>query len=105
MQQTHQQQKDDEDAIGLIAALALLRKPMPIRTLRTYLTRADLPGHPRVSSAWTHMRRIGNDRAFITVMGIDVRTFEGILVPFSAAWDSSTITQSDVNPYGQPQPH
>ena len=105
MQQTHQQQKDNNDAIGLIAALALLRKPMPIRTLRTYLTRADLPGHPWVSSAWTHMWQIVNNRAFIMVMGIDVRTFEAILVPFSAAWDSSTITQYNVNPYGQPQPH
>ena len=105
MNHTSQQQQDDEEAIGLIAALALLGKSLPIQTLRTYLTRADLTGHPRAFSAWMHMREIGNDRAFITVMGIDVRTFEAILVPFSAVWEASTITQLDVNPHGQPQPH
>jgi hypothetical protein len=37
-------------------------------------------------------------------MGVDVQTFEALLVPFSIAWDSTTITQSDVNPNGEPQP-
>ena len=70
-----------------------------------YLTYADLAGHPRASSAWMHMRQIGNNWVSITVMGIDVRTFEALLVPFSSVWDSSNITRSDVNPYGEPQPH
>ena len=105
MQNPSQQQQDGNYAIGIIAALAILGQTMPLRSIRTYLTRPDLPGHPRASSAWTHMREIGNNWAFITVMGIDVRTFEAILVPFSSAWDSSTISQLDVNPNGEPQPH
>jgi hypothetical protein len=38
-------------------------------------------------------------------MGIDVATFESILVPFNLAWSSSTIPRADVNPVGEPQPH
>jgi len=38
-------------------------------------------------------------------MGIDVRTFEMLLIPFSNIWDTSTINQADVNPHGAPQPH
>ena len=98
------QQNDDEDACIAIVALALLGRSTQLRTLRTYLTRADLSGHPRIQSAWTHMRSVGNDRAFVTVMGLDVQTFESILVPFATAWDSATIPRADVNPHGEPQP-
>ena len=38
------------------------------------------------------------------VMGLDVQTFESILVPFATVWDSATITRADVNPNGKPQP-
>jgi hypothetical protein len=97
-------QEEDDEAVIIIVALALLGKRVPIRTMRTYLTRPDLTGNPRGTSAWNHLRAVGNDRAFITVMGVDVRTFEALLVPFSIAWDSTTITRSDVNPNGEPQP-
>ena len=36
-------------------------------------------------------------------MGVDVRTFEALLVPFSIAWDTSPIPRSDVHPNGNPQ--
>ncbi|KNZ44953.1 hypothetical protein VP01_863g2 [Puccinia sorghi] len=89
MQHT-QQQQDDSDAIAIIAALVILGKTMPIRSLQTYRTRANLP-------------EIGNNWAFITVMGIDVWTFGAILVlvPFSSVWESSTISQLDVNQCGK----
>jgi hypothetical protein len=50
------------------------------------------------------MHSVGNDRAFVTVMGVDVQTFESILVPFDLAWNASTIRRGDVNPNGAPQP-
>ena len=92
MQHTSQHQQEDNKAIGIIAALAILGKPMPIQSLQTYLTWADLSGHPQASSAWTHMRDIGNNWAFITVMGIDIRTCEEILVPFTSVWELTTIS-------------
>ena len=38
-------------------------------------------------------------------MGIDVTSFEMLLIPFSIAWDLQTIDRADVNPHGAPQPH
>ncbi|KNZ44837.1 uncharacterized protein VP01_8776g1 [Puccinia sorghi] len=58
-------------------------KTMPIKTLQMYLTQAALPGHPWAFSAWTHMRQIENYWDFVMVMGVNVWTFEAILVPFS----------------------
>jgi hypothetical protein len=98
---TGSQQDEDNKAVVIIVALALLGKRVPIRT---YLTRPDLTENPQGTSAWNHLRDVGNDRAFITVMGVDVQTFELLLIHFSMAWDSATITQSDVNPNGDPQP-
>jgi hypothetical protein len=81
-----------------------LGKPVVHWSLQTYLTQQDLPGNPRTRSVWTHMHSVGNDRAFVTVMGVDVQTFESILVPFDLAWNASTIRRGDVNPNGAPQP-
>jgi len=94
---------EDDDAILVIVALALIGKQVPIRTMRTYLQWSDLFGNPWGRSAWTHLQDCGNDRAFITVMGVDVGTFEALLVPFSIAWDASPMPRSDVNPNGNPQ--
>jgi hypothetical protein len=99
------QDKEDEEVLLAIFALAVLGKPVAIRSLRTYLTRPDLPGNPRTNSAWTHMQAVGNHRAFVTVMGIDVRNFEEILVPFDLAWNGTPIPRGDVNPNGAPQPY
>ena len=49
------------------------------------------------------MRDVGNNHAFITTMGVDVRTFENLLISFETVWSSSTIPRSDVNPNGAPQ--
>ena len=99
----HQRKNEEDEAAATIIALAYLGKRGPIRTLRTYLTCEDISGHPRYSSPWTHLRQAGNDRAFITTMGVDVRTFEALLIPFESAWIWSTISRSDVNPNGAPQ--
>jgi hypothetical protein len=84
--------------------LAVWGEPVPIQSLWTYLTQQDLPGNPCTSSALTHMHAIGSNRAFITVMGLDVQTFESILVPFNLAWSGTAIPRRDVNPNGAPQP-
>ncbi|PLW56814.1 hypothetical protein PCANC_01744 [Puccinia coronata f. sp. avenae] len=86
-------------------ALALLGKRVHIQTLRTYLTCKDLMGNPQTNSAWSHMRLARNDRTFITVMGLDVATFEAILEHFDKAWTSSTIPQANVNTHGAPKPN
>ncbi|KNZ49526.1 hypothetical protein VP01_495g1 [Puccinia sorghi] len=41
----------------------------------------------------------GNKQAFITTMGIDVPTFEMLLISFSNIWDTHTIDQADFNPH------
>jgi hypothetical protein len=99
------EEEEDDDAFFLITTLALMGKHSPIWSIQTYLTCKDLPGHPRFCSTWTHMREVGNNQAFITVMGIDLATFESILVPFNLAWSSSTIPRANVTPVGKPQPH
>ena len=98
------QQDEDNKAVVIIVALALLGKQVPIRTMRTYLTRPDLTGNPQGTSAWNHLWDVGNDQEFITVMGVDVWTFELLLIHFSMAWDLARITQLDFNPNGDPQP-
>ena len=47
------QRKKDDEAASLLMALATLGGPM--QHLKTYLTRADLPGDPRAESAWAMM--------------------------------------------------
>ncbi|PLW28438.1 hypothetical protein PCASD_19136 [Puccinia coronata f. sp. avenae] len=94
-------QEYDEAAI-IIVALASMGGP--IRNLRTYLTRGDLPGDPLVDSAWAYLWSSQSDRAFITTMGVDVNTFETIHTPFSLLWNGETIPRGDVNPHGEPQP-
>ncbi|KNZ44334.1 hypothetical protein VP01_926g3 [Puccinia sorghi] len=58
---------------------------------------------PIQSSPWTHLRQVRNSRAF-TAMGVNVRTFQTLLILFEIAWISSTIPRSDVNPNGIQQP-
>ena len=72
--------------------------------LRRYLTQDNLAGNPWDSSPWTHLHKVGNNRAFIIKMGVDVCTFETLLLPFELVWGSLMIPRSDVNPYGAPQP-
>ena len=83
-----QQQEDDNGAAMAIMALALLGKRVHIQTLQTYLTCEDLMGNPRANSSWSHMRLARNNCAFITVMRLDMATFEAILEHFDQEWTS-----------------
>ena len=104
MEARRQEEEDDDDAIMAIIALALLGKKNHIQSLRTYLTRQDLLGDPQGNSPWNHMRSVGNDRAFITVMGIDVAAFQALLEHFDKAWTSAPIPRDNVNPFGDARP-
>ncbi|PLW15589.1 hypothetical protein PCASD_21778 [Puccinia coronata f. sp. avenae] len=88
---TRRRRKDD-DAVALIVALATMGGPL--RQMRTYLTRGDLPGDPLADSAWTYLWSAQNNQAFITTMGVDVHTFNTILTPFETLWNSETIPEA-----------
>ncbi|KNE90844.1 hypothetical protein PSTG_15712 [Puccinia striiformis f. sp. tritici PST-78] len=97
------QQDEDEESILLIVSLAVLGERGHLRQLRTYLTRGDLPGNPRADSAWAYLYSAQNDRAFITTMGVDVKTFDDLLSRFLVHWETGTLPRNDVNPNGDPQ--
>ncbi|KAH9471875.1 hypothetical protein Pst134EA_002508 [Puccinia striiformis f. sp. tritici] len=102
-QSVAQRQQEDEEAVLLIISLAILGESRPFRQLQTYLTRGDLPGNPRSDSAWAYLYSARNNRAFITTMGVNVRTFDELLSRFSIHWAAGTIPRNDVNPNGDPQ--
>ena len=64
----------------LIAAAAKQR----CRRRRHYLTRCALP--PYLDSAWMHVLRSQDDKAFIHTMGFDVATFRYLLRGFQPLW-------------------
>ncbi|KAG8711925.1 hypothetical protein FRC08_015248 [Ceratobasidium sp. 394] len=77
----------------------LLRGLKPRRA--GYLRRRDLLPLPRIESPWQALYRSQEDRAFITTMSIDVRTFNYILrAGFRTAWDTRPVKRDDVNPQG-----
>ncbi|KAG9125242.1 hypothetical protein FRC07_008425 [Ceratobasidium sp. 392] len=66
-----------------------------------YLCRRDLMPLPRVDSPWQAMYRSQEDRAFITTMSVDVKTFNYILrAGFEKAWNTRTIRRGDVKSTG-----
>ncbi|PLW36318.1 hypothetical protein PCANC_19455 [Puccinia coronata f. sp. avenae] len=58
---TKMEEEDNNNSFFLLTALALMGRHSPIQSIQTYLTRKDLPGHPRFCSAWNHMQELGND--------------------------------------------
>ena len=67
-------------------------------THRTYLTRPDLNPSSRIGTPWQYMYARGNDRAFITTMGIDVATFQHILNEgFAEMWNTAAIPRDDIS--------
>ena len=97
-----EEEDESEELATIFVALAAMGGPL--RQLRTYLTRADLPGDPLAESAWAYLWSSQSDRAFITTMGVDVNTFQTILNRFTIKWGSETIPRGDVNSNGEPQP-
>ncbi|KAG9128413.1 hypothetical protein FRC07_013753 [Ceratobasidium sp. 392] len=66
-----------------------------------YLRRQDLMPLPRVELPSQALYQSQEDRAFITTMSVDVRTFNYLLrAGFERAWNTRTIKRSDVNPHG-----
>ncbi|KAA1116630.1 hypothetical protein PGT21_020921 [Puccinia graminis f. sp. tritici] len=95
--------RESEETVALFMAMAFLGTPGQFRQFRTYLTRADLPTIPMAHSAWAYLWKSRSDRAFITTMGIDFRTFDDLLDRFAPTWNFTTIDRADVNPNGEPQ--
>ena len=91
----------DDDAAMLIVALAHLGGK-PSRKICPYLTRPDLT--PCHDSAWAYMYSAQNNRAFITTLGLDLKTFEELSGRFNSYWNNEVVHQDDVNPHGEPQP-
>lgn len=74
------------------------------RRHRLYLCRPELVPNPRIGSPWQLLYHSKSDRAFITTMGIDTRTFQVILnVGFENLWNSTPIPRTDTNIHGEPR--
>ena len=70
----------------------------------TYLTGPKLPPMPCHDSAWLRLYHSQNDRAFITMMGFNVATFNWILgAGFNELWNLSPISCTDVTNSASPQ--
>lgn len=113
-----QQQDDEEDeeenrlylltVAGLVCGIlgnemqsARRRNPS-----RLYLTRPQLMPNPRSESPWVRLWAGQEDRAFITTMGFDVRTFRFLLEGhghFADVWESTAIPREDVSTNGVPR--
>lgn len=74
------------------------------RRCRQYLARPNLLPNPRVDTPWRRLYRNGEDRAFITTMGVDTTTFRMILeAGFGLMWYTLPITRPDTHTTGRPR--
>jgi hypothetical protein len=107
----NEEYEDEQLALSAVAALLALgaNEHREARNAtrcgrRLYLTRADLLPYPRRDTPWQQVLHAANDRAFITLMGFDVKTFYSILDSgFRTCWDNFTIPRSDVSHHGLPR--
>jgi hypothetical protein len=74
------------------------------RETRQYLVRGELLPNPRVATPWQVLYESRNDRAYITTMSFDVKTFDYILETFQHTWLSTPIPRTDTNGAGNPWP-
>jgi hypothetical protein len=104
---------DEEEELKMVAAtlvagveLARLHRIESRNPSRLYLCRPQLLPNPRLNTPWQALYESQNDRAFITTMGFDVRTFGFILTSgFASQWYETTVARSDVSPHGNPRPN
>jgi hypothetical protein len=69
------------------------------RPRRHYLRRINLLPNPRVGTPWTYLYESGDDRAYLTTMGVNVATFWMIMGSgFANLWYTLPIGRSDVHP-------
>ena len=72
---------------------------------RLYLCRPQLLPNPRFNTPWQVLHASASDRAFITTMGFNVKTFKAIIdAGFGSAWYSTPIPRGDVHSTGKPRP-
>ncbi|KAJ7474056.1 hypothetical protein FB451DRAFT_1035184 [Mycena latifolia] len=72
---------------------------------RLYLCRPQLLRNPRFGTPWQVLLASRSDRAFITTMGFDVKTFDDIIeAGFGTSWYSTPIPREDVRTTGNPRP-
>lgn len=72
---------------------------------RLYLCRSQLLPDPHGGTPWQWLQASHSDRAFITMMGFDVNTFEYILQRgFGTMWQDSPIPRNDTNVSGNACP-
>lgn len=98
---------DDEDeefmqALYLIAPDVLdhIRRNQRSQT-RLYLTCSELLIHPQGRTPWQALYHSNNKCAFITTMGLDVRTFHLLLESgFQESWETQPIVRADANSHG-----
>lgn len=100
---------DEEEMIDAGAMLAIGLEGRALnsagrRPNRLYLRRDELQINPRHNSGWQGLWKSQSDRAFITTMGIDVRTFNIILDRgFQFKWETQPIPRDDVSPTSIPR--
>ena len=71
---------------------------------RLYLTRSELIPNPREGTPWNHLYDSQSDRAFITTMGFDVKTFDSVLAAgFEVKWNMMPIPRNDVSQLSVPR--
>jgi hypothetical protein len=91
-------------AIFTCSHLAHLLRAKGRQRHRLYLCRPELVPNPRIGSPWQFLYHSKSDRAFITTMGINTRTFQVILdAGFENLWNSTPIPRTDTNINGEPR--
>lgn len=110
----YEEEGDDEEEfiflIGIAAVLfgaeeARLQAIAARNAKRAYLTRPVLLPDPREGTPWWALYRSESDRAFITTMGFDVRTFHFILqAGFEVGWNETRLSRSDNPGTAVPRP-
>ncbi|KZV59014.1 hypothetical protein PENSPDRAFT_695526 [Peniophora sp. CONT] len=93
--------------VALLAADANDEAKRQQRAMNKFvLHRADLLSNPRGETTWTRMYDNRSDSAFITTMGVNVKTFHLILNGvFAQYWNTTPIPCPDTSTTGPPRPH
>lgn len=86
-------------------AISRLQNPKLKRWHRKKLVRGNLLPNPRFQTPWQQLYHSRDNRAFITTMGVDTRTFRLLLANgFHRLWTTTPIPRNDVPLTGQPRP-
>lgn len=70
---------------------------------RTYITRDAIFPSPNKPTPWKSLYHSRNNRSYLTSLDFDVTSFDVILVPFLAIWNTTSIPRADVNPLSLPR--